>query len=517
MGIRVSGIASGLDTESIVQELMKAERLKTTSLENNITKLNWKIEKWKTLNSKIYSFYTGALSKIRLQGNFNTKKAYSSNESKAAVTATNSVPEGTHTLQIKSVASAQFVTGDILKTDKNVTYDTLLTDLDMEEAVGSKITITAGDKTVDFEINSDSKVGDFISALRNAGLNANFDTTLKRFFISSPKSGTENAFTITTGNNSKADLSKLGLSEITKSVDENGKVTISANGNGNVNVSVINPADAVIIYNGAEFKSASNVITINGMTMTVKDVTAENETISISVSRDNQAIYDMVKDFLKSYNEVLKDLNNAYNADLAKGYEPLTDEQKKVMTEEQIEKWENKIKDSLLRRDESLNSVISAMRDCLNKGVTVNGKKYSLSSFGIGSIDYTERGLLHLDGDPDDGMTSSNEDKLMKAISENPDVVMEVFTELTGELYKTMTEQMKSTPLKSALSFYNDKELNNTLKDYQDRLSMWEDRLVEMEDRYYRQFSAMESMMARLNSQSGILNSLLGVNTNSNS
>jgi len=153
------------------------------------------------------------------------------------------------------------------------------------------------------------------------------------------------------------------------------------------------------------------------------------------------------------------------------------------------------------------------MRDCLSRSVTVNGKSYSLSSFGINSVDYTERGLLHLDGDPDDGMTSSNEDKLMKAISENPDVVMEVFTELTGELYKTMTEQMKSTPLKSALSFYNDKELNNTLKDYQDRLSMWEDRLVEMEDRYYRQFSAMESMMAKLNSQSGALYSLLGMNS----
>ena len=511
MGIRVSGIASGLDTEGIVSELMKVQRLKTTRLENNITKLNWKIEKWKTLNSKIYSFYTGALSKIRLQGNFNTKKAYSSNESKAAVTATNSVPEGTHTLQIKSVASAQFVTGESLNTSINVTYDTKLKDLGMDEAVGSKIVITAGSDTIDFEIKENSTVGDFISALRNAGLNANFDTSLKRFFISSTKSGTENAFTITTevAEGGNVDLSKLGLSQITKSVDENGKVTISAGGN----VSVVNPADAVIIYNGAEFKSSSNVMNINGMTITVKDVTAEGEVINISVSKDSQAIYDMVKDFIKSYNEVLSELNKAYNADLARGYEPLTDEQKKVMTEEQIEKWENKIKDSLLRRDQSLNSIITAMRDCLSRSVTVNGKSYSLSSFGINSVDYTERGLLHLDGDPDDGMTSSNEDKLMKAISENPDVVMEVFTELTGELYKTMTEQMKSTPLKSALSFYNDKELNNTLKDYQDRLSMWEDRLVEMEDRYYRQFSAMESMMAKLNSQSGALYSLLGMNS----
>ena len=511
MGIRVSGIASGLDTEGIVSELMKVQRLKTTRLENNITKLNWKIEKWKTLNSKIYSFYTGPLAKLRLQGNFNAKKAYTSNDSKVGVTVSNAVPEGTHTLQIKSVASAQFVTGESLNTSINVTYDTKLKDLGMDEAVGSKIVINAGSNTVDFEIKENSTVGDFISALRNAGLNASFDTSLKRFFISSTKSGTENAFTITTevAEGGNVDLSKLGLSQITKSVDENGKVTISAGGN----VSVVNPADAVIIYNGAEFKSSSNVMNINGMTITVKDVTAEGEVINISVSKDSQAIYDMVKDFIKSYNEVLSELNKAYNADLARGYEPLTDEQKKVMTEEQIEKWENKIKDSLLRRDQSLNSIITAMRDCLSRSVTVNGKSYSLSSFGINSVDYTERGLLHLDGDPDDKITSSNEDKLMKAISENPDAVMEVFTKLTGELYKTMTEQMKSTPLKSALSFYNDKELNNTLKEYQDRLSLLEDRLIEMEDRYYRQFSAMESMMAKLNSQSGILGNLLGMNS----
>ena len=48
----------------------------------------------------------------------------------------------------------------------------------------------------------------------------------------------------------------------------------------------------------------------------------------------------MVKDFVKKYNEVLEELNTKYNADSAKGYDPLTDEQKEAMTEDQIEKWE---------------------------------------------------------------------------------------------------------------------------------------------------------------------------------
>jgi flagellar hook-associated protein 2 len=513
----MAGMASGLDTDSIVQELMKAERMKSTKLENQITKLDWTKEKWKTLNTKIYSFYTGALAKVKMQGNFNAKKASSSNEDKVTVAANNSVPEGSHSIKVKSVASSQFITGSTLNTSKNVTYDTLLTDLDMSEAVGSSITIKAGTKEETLEITATTTIGDFLTSLQKTGLNANYDITLKRFFISSTKSGTENAFTIETSS-ANVDLTKLGLSQITKTVDPvSGKVTLNAG----ANVSYVNPADAVIVYNGAEIKSSSNTINANGMTITVKNVTAgadtpedtDDEIINISVTRDTQAVYDMVKGFIKNYNDVLKEMNNAYNADRAKGYEPLTDEQKGAMTDDQVEKWEGKIKDSLLRRDQSLSTVISAMRDSLNNSVKVNGKTYSMASFGITSVEYTERGLLHIDGDPDDILTSSNDDKLRKAIAENPDAVMEVFTQLSSDLYKTMTEEMKSTPLRSALTFYNDKELTRTMEEYQDKLSTMEDRLVDLEDRYYKQFTAMETMMSKLNSQSSSLSSLFGAKT----
>lgn len=506
--LRLTGLASGLDTESIVAELMSAERTKSTKVENQITKLDWKIEKWKTLNSKIYSFYTSSLSKMRLQGNYNVKKATSTDESRVTVSASNLVPEGTHTVQVKAVANAQYVTGSAIASKKKITYDTLLSDLDVGDE-GSSIDIIVGNnKTVKFEIKENSTVGDFIQALQDAGLNASFDTSLKRFYISSKKSGTENAFSIkkSSGN---FDLTKLGLGEITTTVDEeSGEVTVDAEG-----VTCMKPTDALIIYNGVEYKSSSNIITINGMTITAKDVTADNETVNITVNRDNETIYNMIKDFLKSYNELLDELNDNYYADPAKGYEPLTDEQKKAMTDDQIEKWENKIKDSLLRRDDSLNCVISAMRDCLNRNVSVDGKNYSLASFGISSSDYTERGLLHLDGDPDDSLTCTKEDKLMKAISDNPDAVMKVFSELMGDLYKNMTEQMKSTPLRSASTFYNDKELKSTLKDYKDKLSTMQDHLEELEDRYYKQFSRMETMLSRLNSQGSALNSILGINT----
>ncbi len=517
MPIRMGGMASGLDTDNIIQELMKAQRTKSTKIDNQITKLEWKQEKWKNLNTKIYSLYTGSLSKVKMQGNYNTKKASSTNNAKLEVTASNTAPEGNHSVKVKSVASSQFVTGSAIPTTKNITYGTLLTDLDMEAAVDSSITIKTGKGEETLEITETTTVGDFISTLQKAGLNANYDTSLKRFFISSKAGGTENAFTIETSS-ADVDLSKLGLSEVKKNVDPvTGKVSLSTASN----VTVVNPSDAIILYNEAEIKSSSNTINVNGLTITVKEVTkgsdtpelTDDEAINISISRDTQAVYDMIKGFLKEYNEVLKELNTSFNADRAKGYEPLTDEEKDAMTESQVEKWEGKIKDSLLRRDMTLSSNISIMREGLSKSVTVNGKSYSLASFGITSVSYKEKGLLHIDGDKDDILTSSKDDKLMKAITDNPDAVMEVLSQLTSDLYKSMTEEMKSSPIRSALTFYNDKEISKTITDYKDKLDDMEDRLIDMENRYYRQFSAMETMMSKLNSQSSSLTSLLGSNS----
>ena len=517
--MRMSGLASGMDTEGIINEMMKIQRMKTTKIENNITKLEWQQDKWKTLNTKIYALYTGPLSKIRLEGSFNAKNATSSNSNKLEVTANGSVPEGTHTIEVKSTASAQFVTGSELNLDSKAGYSTKLSDLykaDGEFPVGSKINIAVGDnEEVVFKVESETTIGDFVSSLQKAGLNASFDTVNQRFFISSKESGADQAFTIRSedseGNPNSTDLlSKMGLSEIRKDVNDAGEVTI----NGGENVSIINPSDAVVVYNGAEIRSSSNTITANGLTMTVKGITESDEKINIAITKDTEAVYDMVKDFISSYNEVLSELNDSYHATSAKGYEPLTDEERQVMSEDQIEKWEDRIKDSLLRRDGTVRSISDAMRNTLSRRVSVGDKLYSLADFGITSVDYTERGLLHIDGDEDDVLVAGKVDKLMQAILEDPDAVKEVFTSLTKELHSTMTEQMGSTPLSSALTFYNDKEMTKTLARHNEDLANMEKRLLKIEDRYYRQFSAMESMMSQLNSQSDSVMALFGMSTN---
>ncbi len=515
MPMRLPGLSSGMDTESIVTELMRAQRMKSTKVENKITKLEWIQDKWKSLNTKLYSFYTGPLSKLRMQGSFSTKEALSSNDNKATATVASNAPAGTHLLKIKQLANAQFETGNRLNLDVNsqeITVDTKLVDLGMASGEGNNIVIDTGKEVKTFTITDTTTVGDFVQSLKNAGLNASYDTKQKRFFISSKESGSANAFSISvTG---ATDLSKLGLSTITKTANADGTISVAGG------VNLVAATNAKIVYNGTEIENSSNVVTVNGLTLTLKNVTSgantadtsDDEVISINVKNNTQAVYDMIKGFVKSYNELLKEMNDSYYAASSKGYEPLTDEERESMTDDQIEKWENKIKDSLLRRDNNLNSLLSTLRSSLGESVEIDGKKYSMASFGVRMGDYTEKGILHINGDADDSLMSGLTNDLMEALTEDPDKVMNVFTKVANKVYKSMTEDMKSTSLRSALTFYNDKEITKSITNYKSELKRMESKLTQMENRYYKQFTAMETALAKMNSQSSSLMSMLGNN-----
>ena len=65
MAIRITGMYSGLDTESIISELASAQSVKKNKLVKAQTKLSWKQDAWKALNTKIFSFYTNVLGNMR--------------------------------------------------------------------------------------------------------------------------------------------------------------------------------------------------------------------------------------------------------------------------------------------------------------------------------------------------------------------------------------------------------------------------------------------------------------------
>lgn len=712
MPIRMTGMMSGLDTDAIIKELMTAQSAKKTKVENKKTKLEWSQTIWKDMNTKLYGFTTGSVFKLRKEGSYLNKKVSSSNESKVTAKATISAPQGAHKLQVNSLAQAQSLTSGVIKTADGGKPKAQTTLADIGITVGTVINIKSNsseEKAQKLEVTDQTSISDFVAACKAAGVNANFDESQSRLFISSAASGKENAFSITTDaagytdaknkigdligysqltNDEKKDvqkayqvfhddtstqpdkdaakaalekymtktmaynqameeekasirsgintddikdelyttaakaalkeagvadddpdyatkladkakemkdsdaagnsfhvtpdalekavtaqvdklyaedsshaanvsdntqkyiddtslitgyaakqtdlanavaafeaqdpaladgtaseLTKLGIGEITGNETTDVGNTGAGGAVDDSKYSLVVASDANITLDGANMTFTTNNITVNNISLELKGVTEANEEIKIVVENDTDTTYNMVKDFVKEYNTALKSLNDAYYADSARGYEPLTSEEKEAMSDDEVEKWETKIKDSLLRRDNTVFNIASAMRSAMQISVTASdGKTYSLASLGITtSSDYTEKGLLHIHGDADDDTYSDEEDnKLQKMLNTNPELVQEILTKVGDKLYSSMQEKMQKTSLSSALTFYNDLQMTQQLDNYKKDIKNWETKLTDLENRYYKQFTAMETAMAKLNSQSNYLSSLLG-------
>ena len=705
MPLRMTGMTSGLDTDSIVSALMEAQTTKKTKVENKKTKLEWTQNIWTGLNKKLYSFYTDSAGKMRFQSSYQTKKAASSDASILTATAQSSASSGSYTVKVNQLAAAQYVTSAKVSakstdasgkvTESKVTSDTKLSALGFDTEGDTTIEITAGEKTINLNVDETTTVRDFVNALKDAGLNASFDEKQGRFFISAKESGADGKFTITsktmTGeqvaaqnklmdsvdysnlssgdqdtvkkilsdlknaqdNSAAADAEKslqdisdrtakekateyyknkltddmlskykyetdgtdgngdahkagdidyskvkqalqeagldnnvytesdrlivlkqkiiepavtekLASEEYTGKIDnavtsglgdagiekqseryatislavngyaqamkdgteqskesalkllgmddiDGSAVKESADGTGMV---VIEAADSIVQVNGATLTSSNTTLDVNGLSLNL--VSASDREVKVTVSNDSTAVYDAIKDFVEQYNSALSEMNKYYYADSARGYDPLTDDQKEAMSDEEVEKWETKIKDSLLRRDSTLSGILETFRTSLT-GITVkasDGKTYSLANLGITTgKDYKEYGLLHIKGDEDDTDYADSENTLQSMINSDPDIVMEVMSGIASNLYNNINKKISTTTtMKSALSFYNDKEMTKQMTQYKKDIKSWETKLSDMEDRYYKQFSAMETALSKLQSQQNSLASYLGSN-----
>ena len=692
MPIRMSGLQSGLDTETLVSALVSGYTLQKDNMVKAQTKLQWKQDSWKAMNKSIYSFYSGKLSAARLSKTYNAKSASVSDSTKAKVTAGAEAVNGTQTLEIKELASTGYLTGGVVsaKDDKgnSVKADGSTKLSDITGLTSGTITVSAEGKNKDITLTEDMTVNQFVAQLKDAGLNANFDANNQRFFVSSKTSGADHDFSITASDaNGLTSLQKMGLFTLndtetkeyekwagyatdtaaldelkqstyesrkinykdraktysdrynaakavvdaidaddtwsagstiddkkaklaslkssfdadyssyaktddkgnitydTDKLKEDGKieefnarkkeidalsdtidkydkavkdmddskdyVTIDAEGKavadpGNANliaevdsenatirsnsdaaidakvaysVNMLNKIqngsltsskdaarvtgkDATIILNKATYTSNTNNFAINGLTITAEAKT--DSEITITTNTDTDAVYDSIKDFFKEYNALIKSMDEAYNASSSKGYEPLTSDEKEAMTEDEVKEWEKKIKDSLLRKDATLGSASSSMKNLMAQSFEINGKKYSLASFGIKTQGYfdaadNEKGVYHIDGDKDDDVSSGNDDKLRAAIANDPETVISFFSQLATSVYNDLSKKMASSSVSSAYTLYNDKQMTKEYTSYSSKISDKEDEITKWEDYYYKKFSSMESALAKLN------------------
>ncbi len=527
--IRMTGMISGMDTESVIKAYTSKTESKLQKARNKKTLNTWTQDAWKDMNSKIYGFYSKTLSTTRFSSAYKKMKTTTSNSALSVVAGDNAVV-GNQTAEIKSAATAAYLTGSKVKTTdgEDLKGSDTLSKLGITEE--TTLTLKRGDgSTKDITISGETTMNDFASALKDAGLNANFDEANQRLFISAKDTGKANDFEfvqpspVSSANREMNNMmNKLGLlteKDAQAYVDYYNRVTgkgVTAANFGWQTASKVDGANAKLVLNGAEFESQNNSFKINGSTYTINHVPSDpNEKISVNTATDYDGVYDVVKGILKEFNSLVNEMSKLYNADSAKGYDPLTDEQKDAMSEKEVEEWEKKIKDSLLRNDENLSGVLQALQEATTGGITVNGKTMYLSDFGISTQDYftvdkNERYALHIDGDADDEVSAGKTDKLKAMISSDPETVTSFFQQLAGSMYDKLYSKMGTSSLSSIYKVYNDKQLKEESTSWDTKITDLENKITAIEDKWYRKFSKMESKMAKMQKNSTAVSGFFG-------
>lgn len=390
------------------------------------------------------------------------------------------------------IGGSKRINVEVKTDDTKVTGSTKITDLGVAAGTEIKLNGTA------ITIGNNTTLDDLAKQMSKLGIDASYDAGQGRFYLNAKNTGKDNGFTIEADD--PGTLAVLGLD-------------LKAGDEGRIDAS-----DAIIEYNGVKYENSTNTFSINGLTIeAVEAADAGEKSQTFSVGTDAQGIYDKIKEFVKSYNDLIKEMNQYYHAPRVKDYEPLTDEEKAAMSDKEVENWEKVIKESILRRDSTISSLLSSMRTTLCKQISVTGadgtvKNYSLASFGINTGVYTEYGALHIYGNKDDTDYADYEDKLLKAIMENPDAVEKTLSGLGTEIYNNLQKAMRRVDgLSSAMTFYNDVTIDKEIDDYKDKVSNMQDKMSKEEDKYYAQFAAMETALAKLQSQQTYISQLFGM------
>lgn len=507
MPIRITGMNSGLDTESIITALTSKHQTKLDNFKGDQKKLTWKQDKWKELNKKVTAFFNGSLSTMRFSSAYTKKTTTSSNANAVTVVTGENAMDATQQLSVTRLAKSAYLTGEAVEKSGGgkATGSSKMEELGLSGGGTLKFKI-GGDSEDILEVNveaSDS-IEKVVSKLRNAtssktgtSLNFNFDDANGRFYVASKGTGDSNSFEV----ESTDAMNALGLK-------------VNAAG-----TNYIAGSSAAITLNGVEYTSDSNTFNINGLTITANEVAQD---ITLTTKQDTSGIYDNIKKLVKDYSDLMKEFSTLYNADKASKYKMLTDDEKDAMSDKEVEEWEDKIKAGLLSKDETIGTVKDALRSITNMSFDVKmkdgtTKALSLASFGITTGSYfsteeNEREVLHIDGDADDALVSNNTDLLRAAISADPESVQGFFTSFAREMYSKVSKLMEGTEYSSSFTIYEDKLMASQYSAYNNKISDAQKALEAAQDRYYTKFAAMEKALAKINSSSSSLGGMFGSN-----
>ncbi|MCQ6264394.1 flagellar hook-associated protein 2 [Fictibacillus sp. WQ 8-8] len=516
MTTRISGLASGMDIDSMVKDLMKAERVPLDKLTQKKQLLEWQRDDYRDMNKVLKDFDQLIFNGVGRQSTFLKKTVTSTNES--AVTATSNGSSGniSTTMDDITLATARTWIGNGVK-DSNGKVpgsDVKLKDaglLPLNSTLKFNLTkagatdyVKEADGTTNkiFSITIDPETETMDSLAKKIsdselGVNAFYDSRSGQMVITNKE----------TGAGSKIKLSDSNTQDFFKSLGFTTNTYNNLTGNSNSTQGT----DATFTLNGLKMTRPSNSFTVSGVTYNLKSNTTDP--VTISSSTDSQGVFDSIVKFVDQYNTTIGKINDKVSEERYRTYTPLTDEQRKDLSDKEAELWDAKAKSGMLKGDTILSSGLNQLRSNMYASVNTGKSDYDqLAKIGIQtSANYLEKGKLII----------TDENKLKDAIAKDPEAVMKLFANngttsntkgIAFRLRDSIDSIMDKVEAKAgnALRTNNQFVIGKQLIDMDTRITNFNTRLTQVEDRYYRQFTAMEQAISCSNQQSMYLSQQFG-------
>lgn len=507
--MRLSGLASGMDTETMIKDLMKAERLPLDKLTQKKTYLEWQLDDYRTVNRQLNDFSTMMFDGVMKQSTFIQKNTSTSNPDALSVRNISSVSNFTGSISIQQLAeqatmrSRKPVGGSTTPIDVNAKLTSLgnTTQTIKIRAIKEDGTLQTDAEMFSYTFDpTKTSMQDVLNEInKSSNIAAFYDSFTNKISITAKHSG---------NNASGNEIELTGTSETFlkfAGFEKADGTTINTNWDAAMVGFGTEGKNSKFTYNGLVTERSSNTFNINGVEFNLKQVTTGP--VTFSSTTDTDKILESVVKFVDEYNKLIEDLNAQVREPKYRDYQPLTDEQKNAMEEKQIEMWEEKAKSGTLRNDSIISGMLNEMRFELQGSVAGS----SLAEIGIKpSSNYRDHGKLVID-----------EAKLREVINSDPNKIYEMFAadgETQAEkgfarrIRETVDESRKEISARagSAGSTNATFTLGRNLESMNEQISRFEDRLRMVEDRYWRQFTAMETAIQRANMQSAQLMSAFG-------
>lgn len=377
-------------------------------------------------------------------------------------------------------------------------------------------TIKDGIKDVKIEISKDDTMQDVMNRINEeTSVQVTYQSTTDKFVFTSKNEGASGSFKFEPDSGNEEILKGIFGDNITdEAKGTDAKLEVKYAGSDEV---------VEITRDSNTFKVDGMTITLNGTFGYDKDGNKidDTEAITFDAKVDNEKIVETVKEMVKEFNEIIELVNKEVKTKPDRDYAPLTDEQKKELSESEIEAWEEKAKEGLLFNDNDI------------KGLS-NGLRFVL---GSGDLQALEKiGLTVSSTTSDNGKLSFDESKFKAALESDPEGVKELFTkeQVKDEAGNVVQSSGIATNLKNVLDKYaktvgepkgilinragsikspasiTQNELYKQILEVDKRISSLQDTLKMEQDRYIRQFTTLESLIAQMNSQSSALSQFGG-------